>query len=176
MLRFILAAAVVALAAPAAAQTTPAAAQGAAGQGAAAAAPQPDIAFASSAEIQALIAKAKAGRKADQPMGPPQPVVRGGGYRALVEYRAGPTIPQTHDKEGELFVVVDGSGTLVLGGTLDNAERINAENSRGTGITGGVAHKIAKGDFIFAPPGTPHHFVQIGPEGLSVVTMKSPAK
>jgi mannose-6-phosphate isomerase-like protein (cupin superfamily) len=174
MLRFMLAAAVIALAAPAAAQTM---AQGAAqGAAAAPAAPQPDIPFASAAEIQALIAKAKAARKPDQPMAPPQPVVRGGGYRALVEYRVAPTPPQTHDKEGELFVVVDGSGTLVLGGTLDNAERINADNSRGTGITGGVAHPIAKGDFIFAPAGTAHHFVKIGPEGLSVVTMKSPIK
>src|SRR5215470_4633132 len=48
-----------------------------------------------------------------------------------------------HDKEAELFYVVDGSGTIVTGGKLVNPNRTNADNSTGSGIEGGVSRKIA---------------------------------
>lgn len=141
-----------------------------------AAAVAPDILFASPAEVKAAIAKAKATRAEGQPMAPPQPLVRGGGYRALVEYRVAPTPASIHDTDSELFVVLEGSGTLILGGQLQDAQHTNPTNQRGSGIAGGTAHALAPGDWLFAPAGTPHYFSQIGPEGLSVVTLHVPAK
>src|SRR5215510_16501561 len=65
-----------------------------------------------------------------------------------------------HDKEAELFYVVDGGGTIVTGGKLMNPTK-NGDNSTGPGIEGGTAKKIAKGDFILVPEGTPHWFSTI---------------
>src|SRR5438874_9552174 len=46
-----------------------------------------------------------------------------------------------HDKEAELFYIIDGGGTIVTGGKLINGNKQNADNSTGTGIEGGTAKK-----------------------------------
>ena len=82
-------------------------------------------------------------------------------YNVTMEHRV--NVPQNasiHDKEAELFYVVDGGGTVVTGGTLKNPTK-NGDNSTGPGIDGGTAKKIAKGDFILVPEGTPHWFSTI---------------
>ena len=82
-------------------------------------------------------------------------------YNVSLEYRAAVARAAVHDKEAELFYVVDGSGTLVTGGKLKEEKRTNAENSSGSGIDGGVTRRVAKGDFIMVPEGTPHWFSAI---------------
>jgi mannose-6-phosphate isomerase-like protein (cupin superfamily) len=118
--------------------------------------------FASASDVQAMIAKAKAERKADQ-ANYSQPIVVEAPYSANLEYRvAGLNAPATiHDKDAELFYVVQGSGSLVTGGTLKDGRRTNPENSAGTGIEGGSARRVSAGDVILVPEGTPHWFTQI---------------
>jgi mannose-6-phosphate isomerase-like protein (cupin superfamily) len=93
--------------------------------------------LASSADVAALVAKAKSERKEGQ-------------ANAAV-----------HEREAELFYVIDGSATIVTGGKLADEKRTNAENLSGTGITGGTPRRVAKGDFIMVPENTPHWFSTI---------------
>jgi len=118
--------------------------------------------FASSADVKAMIAKAKAERKPDQPNFT-QPIVSLAPYNANLEYRVGGlnAPASTHDKDAELFYVVEGSGTVVTGGTLQSERRTNADNSSGIGIEGGATRKIGPGDFVLVPEKTPHWFTQI---------------
>ena len=118
--------------------------------------------FASSADVKALIAKAKAERKPDQPNFA-QPIVSAAPYSANLEYRVGGlnAPASTHDKDAELFYVIEGTGTVVTGGTLQNERRTNADNSSGTGIDGGNPRKIGPGDFVLVPEKTPHWFTSI---------------
>ena len=118
--------------------------------------------FASSADVRAMIAKAKAERKADQPNFS-QPIVALAPYSANLEYRVGGlnAPASTHNKEAELFFVVEGAGTVVTGGHLQNERATNADNAGGTGIEGGDSRRIAAGDFVLVPQGTPHWFTQI---------------
>jgi mannose-6-phosphate isomerase-like protein (cupin superfamily) len=118
--------------------------------------------FAASADVKAMIARAKAERKPDQP-NYSQPIVTLAPYNANLEYRvAGLNAPaSTHDKDAELFYVVEGSGTVVTGGTLQNERRTNPDNSSGTAIEGGASRRIAAGDFVLVPEKTPHWFTQI---------------
>ena len=116
--------------------------------------------FASSADVTALIAKARATRKPDQ-ANLIQPLLQLAPYTANLEYRAGVANAAVHEKEAELFYVVDGSGTLVTGGTLKAETRTNAENLSGSGIEGGKSQHVAKGDFIMVPENTPHWFSAI---------------
>jgi mannose-6-phosphate isomerase-like protein (cupin superfamily) len=113
--------------------------------------------FVSSSDVAAMIAKAKSERKADQPLFL-QPLLQLAPYTANLEYRAVVGPAAVHEKEAELFYVVDGSGTMVTGGKLVNEKRTNAENLSGTGIEGGASRTVAKGDFIMVPEGTPHWF------------------
>jgi mannose-6-phosphate isomerase-like protein (cupin superfamily) len=77
----------------------------------------------------------------------------------------------SHDKVSEVYQVLDGSGTLVTGGTIVNPQRrtssqeevtqINGPGTSGTSIEGGVSRRISKGDMVIIPAGTPHWFSEI---------------
>ncbi len=140
------------------------------GQGA-----MPDLkTMASSAEIQAMIAKARA-----MPPKPliSQPIVGTGAYRASLEYRAGPPAPASiHDTEAELMVVVDGSATITMGGTLVDGKRTNPTNQSGSSITGGTPQHVAKGDMLIVPQGVPHQIAADagGPVVLMTFHVPSP--
>jgi mannose-6-phosphate isomerase-like protein (cupin superfamily) len=116
--------------------------------------------FASSADVQALIANAKKIRQPDQPM-VSQPIVQLAPYRANLEYRPVVGPASIHEKEAELFYVIEGAGTLVTGGKLANEKRTNADNLTGTAIEGGTPQAVAKGDFFIVPENTAHWFSEI---------------
>ena|SRR5580765_2913132 len=116
--------------------------------------------FVSAADVTALMAKAKATRKPDQ-ANLVQPLLQLAPYSANLEYRAGVANAAVHEKEAEMFYVVDGAGTLVTGGKLTAENRTNAENLSGSGIEGGKSQRVAKGDFIMVPENTPHWFSAI---------------
>ena len=121
-------------------------------------APAPKL-FTSASDVQGMIAKAKAERK-DQPT-IAQNLIKSAPYNVNLEYRASVGPAAVHEKEVEMFYVVDGSGTLVTGGKLKDEKRNNADNLGGTGIDGGNSREIAKGDFFFVPANTPHWFSKI---------------
>jgi len=129
--------------------------------------PAPKL-FAASADVTAMIAKAKSERKPDQPNFV-QPIVQLAPYNANLEYRvAGVAAPASvHEREAEMFYVVEGTGTLVTGGTLKDEKRSNAENLTGSAIDGGTPRHLAKGDWVMVPEKTPHWFSQI--EGTIVL-------
>ena len=126
-----------------------------------AAAPAPKL-FTSSADLTAMIAKAKSDRKPDQ-ANFAQPILQLAPYNANLEYRvAGINAPASvHEREAEMFFVVEGSGTLVTGGTLKDERRTNPDNLSGSAIDGGARRRVGKGDFIMVPEGTPHWFGDI---------------
>jgi mannose-6-phosphate isomerase-like protein (cupin superfamily) len=116
--------------------------------------------FASSADVAALAAKAKADRKPGQ-ANVVQPLMRLPPYSVNLESRVASANAAVHEKEAEMFYVVDGAGTLVTGGKLTGETRTNADNLSGTGIEGGTTQHVAKGDFVFVPENTPHQFTAV---------------
>jgi len=124
--------------------------------------PAPDAVktFASSADVTALIAKARAEHKEGQAL-VSERILQLAPYNANLEYRTSVGPAAVHEKEAEMFYVIEGSATMVTGGKLKEEKRTNAENLNGTGIEGGIAREVAKGDFIIVPEGTPHWFSAI---------------
>jgi hypothetical protein len=65
-------------------------------------------------------------------------------------------------KVTEIYYILDGSATLVTGGTIADAHKqgaaIGHTSMRGPRIDGGVSRKVAKGDVIIIPGRTPHWF------------------
>ena len=116
--------------------------------------------YASSAEVAAVVAKLKSERKESQPLAA-QSLLRLAPYNVSIEYRVTVGPAAIHDRDAELFYVIDGAATLVTGGTLANGKRTNAENQSGTAIDGGSHQEIAKGDFVIVPEGVAHWFSAI---------------
>ena len=115
--------------------------------------------FTSSAEVQQLIAHARQIHKAEPTL--VQPILSLAPYRASLEYRTATGPAAVHEKEAELFYVIDGSGTLTTGGKLKEEKRTNPTNLSGAGIDGGQSRTVAKGDFIIVPEGSPHQYTDI---------------
>jgi mannose-6-phosphate isomerase-like protein (cupin superfamily) len=93
-------------------------------------------------------------------------------YRVNVEHRiAGTTPPSIHERNGEMFFVVDGDGVVITGGRLIDPVRRNPTNVAGTSIADGRSRAIHKGDVIFVPAGTPHQIADVKNTLTMVVTM-----
>lgn len=126
-------------------------------------APSDPKTFAASAEIQALIANARANHKPGTPT-MIQRILSLPPYAASLEHRTGVGPAAVHENEAELFYVIEGSGTLVTGGELTHETRPNATNLSGDGIEGGQSRPVAKGDLFIVPQNTPHWFSVIDGE------------
>ena len=81
-----------------------------------------------------------------------------------------PQFAITHPWSMEIYRILEGSGTFVTGGVLneplaDSPSRdiVRTEN----GITGGVARKVGVGDILVLQPGTPHWFSEIDGEFIT---------
>src|SRR4029077_6747682 len=124
----------------------------------------------SSAEIQALVQKSAADRVSDQAI---RVVSVNGEYNVSigVVHRAktsGKDAPSgiEHSQITEVYHVIEGHGTLVTGGTLDNPKEVRADSpvvtvlngpsTGGSGIQNGVRRVLGPGDVVIIPPNTPH--------------------
>jgi len=128
--------------------------------------------FSSSADVTAMIAKAKSERKEGQPI-VTAPILALAPYKANLEYRASVGAAAVHEKEAEMFYVIEGTATMITGGKLVNEKRTNPENLTGTAIEGGLTRTVAKGDFIIVPEGSPHWFSNI-PSTIVLMTLHVP--
>ena len=84
--------------------------------------------------------------------------------------------PQTdsvaeHDQVSEVYYIISGSATLVLGPDITNRERRpatertvverNGPGNNGSDIKNGVAYQLKTGDVVIIPAGTGHWFTKI---------------
>jgi mannose-6-phosphate isomerase-like protein (cupin superfamily) len=80
-----------------------------------------------------------------------------------VRRRSGGGEPQyaiVHPFSTEIYYIIDGTASLVTGGVLDPPAATPADPDivRSKTIANGLTRKVAKGDVIVVPPGTPHWF------------------
>ena len=124
--------------------------------------------FSSSADVAAMVAKAKNERKPDQP-NYIQQILQADPYNVNLEYRVQgiDTNPNIHEVEAEMIYVVDGAGVLTVGGKLKDEKRVNSKNLTGTKLDGVTPRRIAKGDYVLIPENTAHSFTRV--EGALVI-------
>lgn len=139
----------------------------------AAAQPAPDMkTYTSSPEIAAMIAKAPSLMKPGAAL-VSQPIVVLAPYRANLEYRTGKANAAVHETDAELFYVIQGSGTFLMGGQIVNSHRANAHNLEGEGIDGAQTYTLSKGDVMIVPQNTPHQVIAVD-GALVLMTMHVP--
>jgi mannose-6-phosphate isomerase-like protein (cupin superfamily) len=76
-----------------------------------------------------------------------------------------------HDQVSEVYHIISGSATLVLGPDIVNRQRrpatqrtvveFNGPGNNGTEILNGTAHQLKAGDVVVIPAGTGHWFTRI---------------
>lgn len=78
---------------------------------------------------------------------------------------------EVHDKETDVFYVVDGEATLVTGGKMEGGIVASPGQWRGTSIQGGEDHHLIKGDVIVIPAGIPHWYKEV-PKSITYFVVK----
>ena len=63
---------------------------------------------------------------------------------------------ELHDASDDVYYVLDGGATLVLGGKLDSPKETDPGEWRSPRIIDGKTVEIKKGDLVVVPRGTPH--------------------
>lgn len=125
-------------------------------------------------ELEAYTAKAKAERLVDQQVRDIElgkaHVGIGMVYRGKLDKPAANSVAE-HDQVSEVYHIISGTATLVLGPDITNRQRrpatqrtvveFNGPGNNGSDIRNGVAHQLKAGDVVVIPAGTGHWFTKI---------------
>jgi mannose-6-phosphate isomerase-like protein (cupin superfamily) len=67
-----------------------------------------------------------------------------------------PDPPESHTLDTDIYFVLEGTITMVTGGTIVNPKEVRPNQIRGTDIEGGETHQLSKGEVMIIPNGVPH--------------------
>jgi mannose-6-phosphate isomerase-like protein (cupin superfamily) len=77
----------------------------------------------------------------------------------MLSFRSKDGVAELHEKFADIFIVVDGSATLLSGGELANPTSAGAGDMHGTEILHATTTSLAKGDIVHIPANTPHQLL-----------------
>lgn len=77
----------------------------------------------------------------------------------MLSFRSKDGTPELHEKFADIFVVVDGSATLLSGGELADPTSTAPGEMHGSSILHATTTSLAKGDVVHIPANTPHQLL-----------------
>ena len=102
-----------------------------------------------------------------------RPLLEVEGYKIHASRREGPGQAEVHVRDTDIIYVLDGSATIVTGGTVVESQTVAQDEVRGRLIEGGDTRQLAKGDVFVVPNGVPHWFKAVQPPLLYYVVKVS---
>src|SRR5689334_1625044 len=87
-------------------------------------------------------------------------------YMVHTSRRDKPGLAEIHALDTDIIYVLQGSATLVTGGTAVDAKQTEPNEMRGSRIEGGITRQLSKGEVIIVPNNTPHWFKDVNGEFL----------
>jgi quercetin dioxygenase-like cupin family protein len=81
-------------------------------------------------------------------------------YKIMAGRRTGPGTVEIHEKDTDIFYIVDGTATFITGGKATEVKEKSPGEFGAKEIVGGQVRHLAKGDVIVIPNGTPHWFTE----------------
>lgn len=135
------------------------------------------------AQIQAFLKDGPQNRNSDRPIR----VVDVGGYHVGVfgvfRPKEAPLTASVHQTNvTETYVMLEGAGVLVTGGTLRKpvtprqSTLGNWTDLGSSGIEGGVSRRISKGDVVIIPGGVPHGWASVEADITYLIVRSDPDK
>ena len=82
-------------------------------------------------------------------------------YKVMASRRDGDGQPEVHARDTDIFYFLEGTATLVTGGTVVNGKETAPGETRGDSIQGGTEQPVAKGDVVTIARGVPHVFKNV---------------
>jgi mannose-6-phosphate isomerase-like protein (cupin superfamily) len=79
---------------------------------------------------------------------------------------------EVHAHFDDVFVVTEGTATLITGGTVIDPQTGSDGETHGSGIQNGITQTIAKGDVVHIPAGTPHQLLIAPGTAYSSIVVK----
>lgn len=99
------------------------------------------------------------------------PLIETTEYKIHASHRDAAGKAEVHERDTDILYVLEGTATLVTGGTVVDPKVVEAEEIRGSGIRGGDSRTVAAGDVIVVPRGVPHWFQKV-PGALNYYAVK----
>jgi glc operon protein GlcG len=94
-------------------------------------------------------------------------------YMVHASRRDSAGLAEVHAKDTDIIYVLDGTATVVTGGSVVEGKETATDEVRGKRIDNGERRKLAKGDVMIVPNGTPHWFQDVrGPFTYYVVKVR----
>ena len=104
-----------------------------------------------------------------------KPLVETATYKVHASRRDAPGQAEVHEQDTDILYILDGTATIVTGGRAVGTKSVARDELRGPSIEGGRTRRVAKGDVLVVPNGTPHQFTEVSPPFL-YYTVKVPAR
>ena len=89
------------------------------------------------------------------------PLLTASNFKVQAGHRTGPGEVEVHDKDTDIFHVLEGTATFVTGGKVLEPRTASPGETRGKELTGGEERRLVKGDVIVIPAGIPHWFKEV---------------
>lgn len=127
-------------------------------------APTDRAADVSAAEIESIIRDMTAESRATTRL------LEGGSFNINIRRLEAPEAALTHPNTTDVYVVREGTGTLVTGGQVLDDDGRPFDGPRGAAIRGGTERVVSAGDLVFIPAGVPHRFRET--EGITWLNIR----
>ena len=88
-------------------------------------------------------------------------VLNNGAFQILTSHRIETGQVEVHAQYGDIMYVVEGSATVITGGTVVDGKPTGPGEIRGKSISGGNTNRLVPGDVLVIQAGTPHWFQQV---------------
>ncbi len=100
------------------------------------------------------------------------PLIPGDAYNVQTNKRTANGNIEIHEKETDIFYIMDGSATIIVGGSAVEPRQTRPGQMTAKDIKDGQSYNLKKGDVLVIPAGTPHWFKQVN-GSINYLTVKS---
>ena len=90
-----------------------------------------------------------------------EPLLETGLYKVHASLRKVPGKAEVHVRDTDIIYVLEGTATIVTGGSVVDGSSTAADEIRGNSIRGGIEKQLVKGDVFIVPNGVPHWFTRV---------------
>ncbi len=96
-----------------------------------------------------------------------------GTHLTMLAHRDGDGEVEVHDKMADVFYVISGEASLIVGGTVVGGHTTAPGETRGMSITGGEKKALSAGDAVHIPAKVPHQMLVASGKKVTYFVVKA---